>query len=97
MTDERHALEKQIADALKEGEAIIAKVKDIQSWTERKNRPLEVHREIKRIVRETGDPIERRVALNYVLAEVKKCICAHAKLKKRILELDGALTRLNQK
>ena len=85
---EREMIEQQTKAALAEGEAIIAKVKVIGTWVDRKNRPLHVHREIRRIAKETGEPVERRVALNYAKLEIIACIAEHSKIKMRIMQLE---------
>lgn len=92
---ELEVLQAKIADAIAQGAAIVARAKEIRSWIEVKNRPLHVHREIKRIGRETGDTYDARVAANYVHDLYVELMAEHEVVKDRLLSLDAELATLS--
>lgn len=89
-------LQAKIAEAIAQGAAIVARANEIRSWIEIKNRPLHVHREIKRIGRETGDTYDARVAANYVHGLYLELVAEHEVVKERLLSLDAELAAMSE-
>ena len=92
----RFYLNTEIAECQVKSAAILDRVDDIDTWLDRKTRPLDVHREIKNLRRELCHPSEKIVAAMFCAAAVKLAVDEYQTEQAKLAAYQNGLELLNE-